>query len=333
MIKGWYRGVVLAACCSVAAVPGLAAETGDGPAEKKPRVELSVRSWMFTNGETKWAHNASGLSSLLGNPTSKLTYTDTSTHIMELAARLHLSRRLYLEGDLGFSVKFDHGRLVDDDYVAVGGQRLFSRTHSDLSGSGTQYVNLNMGYRAVEFAGNRGYLDVVGGFQYWRTEYEATGVRQIVCNPSGIPDLTCAPPGSSLPGVLAITNTTHWITPIRAGLETEYRVSRRVSAVFKAFFSPVSVVYNEDVHHLRSDLQQNPSFSMWGVGMSADGDVSIKIMLTRSLALTGGYRVWWNRVYDGTWENHPVGASSDTAPLTEFQTIRHGPTIGLTALF
>ncbi|TKS60404.1 MAG: hypothetical protein EWM72_01443 [Nitrospira sp.] len=312
--------------------PAALAWAQDGELQARPRVELSLRSWLFTAGETKWSHNASGLDPRLGNPTSKLTYKDNDTHIIELAGRVNVVRRWFVQGDVGFSVSFNRGLNVDDDFTAVGGQQLFSRTHSDVTGSGTQYVNLNVGYRAVEFSGRRGYLDVFGGLQYWRTEYEATGVRQEVCNPSGIPGLSCTP-NLNLTGVLAITNTTHWITPIHVGLNTEYRFTRHVSMDFKASVSPVSVLYNEDVHHLRTDLQQDPSFSMWGLGVSANAGASLKFMLTRNLALTGGYRVMWNRTYTGTWENHPVGGGSETAPLTEFQTIRHGATVGLTASF
>jgi len=135
---------------------------------------------MFTNGETKWSHNASGINSQLGNPTSQLTYKDNNTHIIEIAARVNFARRWFAKGDLGFSVALNQGQLVDDDYTAVGGQRLFSQTNSNVTGSGTQYANLDIGYSAVEFSGNRGHLDVFGGVQYWRTEYEATGVQQVL---------------------------------------------------------------------------------------------------------------------------------------------------------
>jgi len=97
--------------------------------------------------------------------------------------------------------------------------------------------------------------------------------------------------------------------------------------------SPVSVLYNEDVHHLRSDLQQDPSFSMWGVGVSANAGAGAKLSLTGNLALTAGYRIMWNRTYVGEWENRPVGGGSETVPLTEFQTIRHGVLLGVTGSF
>jgi len=307
------------------AVPCFPAQASEGEAEPRSRVELSLRSWMFTSGELTWSHNASGLDPTLGNPTSKLTYKDNNTHIMELVARVHLSRRWFAQGDFGFSVDFDKGTLIDDDYTA--GQSLFSRTSSRITGTGTWYVNGSFGYRAVEFPNARGYLNVVGGLRYWRTTYEATGFERLVCDSNVT---SCAPQSSN---ALAITNTTHWITPVHMGIDTDYRLTTRFSVGLKASISPISIVYNEDVHHLRSDLQQNPSFSMWGLGVGASAEPTIKFTLTRQLALTVGYRVWWNRTYTGRWENHPVGSASQSVPLDEFQTIRHGPIAGLTASF
>ena len=320
------RSACVLLLCLLIPAPLTAAESGNPEGEKKPRVELSLRSWMFTSGETKWSHDASGLDSRLGNPTSKLTYKDNNTQIMEFGAKVNLTPRWYLLADIGFSVDFDRGTLIDDDYLA--GQRLFSQTSSPITGHGTWYINGNVGYRAIDFQNGRGHMDVLGGFQYWKTKYEAVGFNRIVCDPTVVTD--CNPPSSNAP---SISNTTHWITPVNVGIDTEYRLTRRVSVDLKVSLSPVSVVYNQDQHKLRSDLQQPTSFSMWGVGVSADADASLKIMLTRNLALTGGYRIWWNRTYAGMWETHPVSASSETAPLNEFQTFRHGATVGLTASF
>ena len=296
----------------------------EGEPASRQRVEFSLRSWMFTNGETKWSHNASGRDPQLGNPTSKLTYKDNNTQIIELEAKINLTRRWFLRGDLGLSVALDRGSLIDDDYSA--GQHLYLQTKSNISGSGTWYVNGDIGYRAVEFRNGRGYLDVFGGFQYWRTKQEATGLEVRVCDPGVI---TCP---ASQSGGLMITNTTQWITPLRIGVNSEYRLTRWFSLEGKLAASPVSLVYNEDRHEQRTDLQK-PSFTMWGVGASVNADAGVKVMLTKSLALTGGYRVWWNAIYSGTLETHPVGFASESFPLREFQTIRHGPTIGLTASF
>lgn len=292
----------------------------DSDPHGQPRVELSMRSWLFTSGETQWSHDASGLDPLLGDPTSELTYKDNDTHLVGLGAKVHVNRRLFLDGEFGVSVDFDHGSLIDDDYAA--GQRLFSRTSSDITGKGTWYFSGNAGYRAVELRNNRGHLDVLAGFQYWRTTYEAMG---FVCDSSV---LACNP--STLP---AIKNATHWITPLQVGGQFEYRVLQRVSANLKMLFSPASIVYNEDIHFQRSDLEQDPSFSMWGVGLGVSAEPSIRVRLTDHLSLTGGYRIMWNRTYYGRWESHPAGSESLTAPLNEFQTIRHGVIVGLTGSF
>jgi len=291
----------------------------------QPRVELSMRSWLFTAGETQWSHNASGLDPRLGDPTSKLTYKDNDTQLVGLGAKVHVNRRLFLDGAFGFSVDFDRGSLIDDDYLA--GRRLYSRTSSDITGKGTWYVQANAGYRAVEFPNGRGHFDVLAGLQYWRTTYEATGFNRIVCDSSVI---DCNPHTSSLP---VIKNTTHWITPLHVGGQLEYRVMQRVSANFRMTFSPVSVVFNEDIHFQRGDLQQDPSFSMWGLGVGVSAEPSISIRLTNHLSFTGGYRVMWNRTYWGRWESHPIGSGSVNAPLTELQTLRHGVIVGLTGFF
>jgi len=296
----------------------------DATPPPQPRFELSLRSWLFTTGEAQWSHDASRLNSIFGDPTSVLKYKDTDTHLLGLGAKLHLTRRLFLDGEFGLSVDFDRGHLIDDDYLA--GQRLFSRTSSDVSGKGTWYVTGNVGYRAAQFKNNRGYLDLLAGIQYWRTTYEAIGVNLIVCDPLVVSN--CSP--SSDP---AIKNTTHWFTPFQIGGQLHYQVMPRVTANLKMLFSPASLVFNEDIHFQRNDLKKDPSFSMWGVGLGGSAEPSLSLMLTEHLKLTGGYRVMWNRTYYGRWEIHPIGSASETAPLTEFQTFRHGVTVTLTAVF
>jgi len=232
---------LLAVVLGVAVTTTASAWAQDTETQTRPRVELSARSWLFTNGQTTWSHDASGINPAFGDPTSKLTYKDNNTHIIEFGAKLHLSRRWHLDGDVGFAIDFDRGRLIDDDYLA--GQYLFSRTSSNVTGTGTWYVNGNVGYRAVEFSNGRGHLDVVGGLRYWQTEYEATGFDRLVCDPAVV--ISCVPQSST---ARAITNTSHWITP-QVGINTDYRLTGRLSVGLKASVTPVSIIYNEDVHH------------------------------------------------------------------------------------
>jgi opacity protein-like surface antigen len=98
-------------------------------------------------------------------------------------------------------------------------------------------------------------------------------------------------------------------------------------------FIPLSTIDNKDIHHLRNDLQQNPSISTKGYGVGADADVGVKLMVIKNMFLNLGYRVWWNHAYDGTVTFHPVGAPSESFPLTQFQSLRQGWTFGLNYTF
>ena len=68
----------------------------DAVQEKRPRLEFGLAGWVMTQGETKWAHNASNLPGpvQLGNPTSKLTYKDVGTNIVEGTVRTKFSRTI-----------------------------------------------------------------------------------------------------------------------------------------------------------------------------------------------------------------------------------------------
>lgn len=293
--------------------------------ESRPKVELSAGTWISV-GETKWAHNASSVAGL-GNPTSKLTYKDVGTNVIDLTGKFWLSPRVFGRLNAGIA-DIGGGRLTDDDYGS--GQRLFSKTTSNISGNNMYYINADLGGRVKEFANHRGYLDLFGGYQYWHTEYQAVGLGRVACDSTVIS--TCNDPLPSS-GQTVITNTTNWHS-LRLGASTEYRLTRRLSLVGTAAFIPVSIVENKDIHHLRSDLRQSPSsISMLGFGIGADADVGAKFMFTKNVGLNIGYRVWWNRTLDGNVTFHNASGSSQQFPLTQFESIRHGLTAGLNITF
>ena len=333
---GWSRRASVAVLCGWLTIVGLAgavqvAAAQESLTESPPKFELAIGTWIST-GNTRWAHDASSVAGL-GNPTSKLTYKDVGTNVIELTGRVWVTPKWF--GRLNGGVAgIGGGRLTDDDYGSNGGQRLFSSTNSNLSGDSMWYLNADSGFRVAEYPNHRGWLEAFGGFQYWHTTYQATGVTQVACDPSAIPGFTCAlvPGQSSNQGQTVITNTTNWYS-IRVGASTEYRLTRRLSLVGTAAFIPLSIVDNKDVHHLRNDLQQNPSISMRGYGVGADADVGVRLMLIKNMSLNVGYRVWWNHAVDGTVTFHNAGAPSDSFPLTQFQSLRHGLTSGLNFTF
>jgi hypothetical protein len=292
--------------------------------ESWPRVELSAGTWISV-GDTRWAHNASS-DPRLGNPTSKLTYKDVGTNVIDLTGKFWFAPKIFGRLNGGFA-NIGGGRLTDDDYLA--GQHLFLRTNSNVPDNNMYYINVDLGGRVKEFPNHRGYLDLFGGYQYWHTQHQAVGIGLVVCDPAVILDCNAPLP---LPGETVITNKANWHS-LRVGASTEYRLTTRFSVLGTLALIPISVLDNEDIHHQRGDLQQNPSFSMKGYGVGADADVGVRFMITKYLAANLGYRVYYNRVLDGDFTVHPVAGSSESFPLTQFESLRHGFTAGLSLLF
>jgi len=335
-MNGWSRRTSAAVLCGWLMIVGFAcavqvAAAQESVTESRPKFDLAVGTWISV-GDTRFAHNASSIAGL-GNPTSKLTYKDVGTNVVELVGKGWLTSRWFGRLNVGYA-GIGGGRLTDDDFGSNGGQRLFSRTNSDLSGDNMWYLNADSGFRVAEYPNHRGWLELFGGYQFWHTKYEATGLTQVACDPSAIPGLPpCAAPGTSgFQGQTVITNTTNWHSA-RVGASTEYRLTRRFSVLGTLAFIPASLLDNKDVHHLRGDLSQDPSFSMVGYGVGADVDVGARFMITTNLAANLGYRMYYNRVLSGHLTVHPAVGSTESFPLTQFESLRHGFTANLSLTF
>jgi hypothetical protein len=341
----WFRAIIgLLAILFVPAFPGQArAETPAAQDRFVKSFEVGVTGW-FTQGKTEWNQDASHLNPNLGNPSSKLKYEDVGTNVVELSGKVRFKNRFFLRGTFGFA-EIGGGRLTDDDFLSaqgaanngasVSGQHRFSRTFSDIGGDNMWYVNADIGLLTHEFRNNKGFVDLFVGFQYWREKLVANSLLQVECTTASAPNpaFGCPPPGTSgFKGQTVITNTAQWTSLKVLGGEMRYQLFPRVEIDAMATFL-VTWLNNEDVHHLRTDLGQDPSFKMTGVGIGTNADVNVRVMLLQRLYLTGGYRVWWTRVTDGDWKIYGVDGSTQSANLNEFQTLRHGPTVGLTYLF
>jgi hypothetical protein len=337
----WMRLALVAVLCGKLTIVGLAcavqnAAAQDPGTESRPKFDIAIGTWIST-GDTRWKHNASSVAGL-GNPTSKLTYEDVGTNVIELTGTVWLTSRWFARLN-GGGAAIGGGRLTDNDYGSVGGQRLFSSTNSDISGNSMWYLNADGGFRIAEYPNHRGWLDLFGGFQWWYTKYEATGVAQVACDNSAVPvslGITCPPVGTvTNQGETVITNTTNWYS-LRAGASTEYRLTRRLSFIGTGALIPLSIIDNDDIHHLRVSgpdaLQQNPSISMLGWGVGANADAGLRLALVKNFFVNVGYRVWWNYAVDGTVTFHGVNGSSEY-PLTQFQSFRQGLTASLNFTF
>lgn len=310
---------------------------------KRVRVELGIGTWISA-GDSQWSHNASAVS-LLGNPTSRLTYVDrfADTNIVELTGKISVGPRWFGRLNIG-GASIGGGRLTDDDFLTPDGGNPSSRTHSTIDGSGVWYLNADVGARIVNFPNGKGMLEGAVGFQYWRQKHEAYGVRQQSCSAAGAtldldaddPNFNplCDPNAASISNSqLAISNTMTWYS-LRTGLQSEYHLAKWLSLHGSVVLKPINIFTNEDTHHLRVPSEfQDPSMTMLGIGFGADADIGARVYFTQSLSAQVGYRVWWNRMIDGTWTSHLADGRSSTFPLTEMESLRHGLTAGINYSF
>lgn len=299
----------------------------EAPSESNIHFTGGITGWLFTQGQTKWSHDF-----------SRLTYKDNDTNVVELTGKMAFAKRWFVRGDFGYGT-IGHGTLTDEDFSSSNGP-VESSTNSNITGNNLWYINGDVGLKAADFPNHRGTLSVFTGIQYWRQQHEATGVVQTFCNPATPPLCSPGNTGPDLaPGQKAITNTSTWIS-LRLGLEADYRVTRKLSLEGKVAFIPLSSLTNDDIHHLRQQssgslpaLQQDPSFRMTGTGIGADADVGASYFFTPRFSFNLGYRIWWNQITSGTVTVYPVGAPSSSINLNQFQTYRHGMTVGLRYTF
>jgi len=308
------------------------------------KFEAGIGTWI-SYGSTRWSHNASDGDPNLGNPSSELNYEDLNSNVIEFHSQVTLAKKWIVRVSNGYGA-INNGRLIDDDFVSadgaeafgatVSGPHRFSRTFSDIDGSALWYVNFDLGYKPVGFLGERGAIKLFIGYQHWREKAEATGLTQVECTvltPTAEGVLPCFPAGTvKSVGQNAITNTMSWDS-VRLGIEGSYQLLSRFLINGSVVFVPVTVLNNEDIHHLRTDLQKDPSFSMSGTGMGVNLEGRVSFMIIRHLYLSAGYRYWRLEVTDGTWRQHLITGPVVTANLNQLRSVRHGVTIGLTYSF
>src|ERR1043165_5247194 len=94
VLYGWITIVTLAFGVQMAAAE-------ESLTESPRKFDVTLGTWISV-GDTRWAHNASSSSPLLGDPTSKLSYKDVGTNVFDLAGTLWFTPQLF--GRLNFGI-------------------------------------------------------------------------------------------------------------------------------------------------------------------------------------------------------------------------------------
>lgn len=232
-----------------------------------------------------------------------------------------LWKRLVVMSSLGGG-GINQGVLIDEDFSQSNHQGRFSRTRSDVDGDGLFYINADVGVRALTWARGDGsmpgFLDALLGYQYWRENYVAFGITSL------FPEVV--PPAPNSVKVISQDYTWH---SLRIGARTQVELISGLSLKARAFILPWSKHILEDVHHLRGDLKQDPSFrdeADGGFGVQLDGGLAYRVW--RTLTVEVGYQYW--RLDSGSGTSTARTVFGDvTNRLPESTTERHGPYIGV----
>lgn len=321
---------------------GVVAHPADGAAEQilktsDLRVDVTLTNWL-TEGKTRWSFY--NQSPRFGNPTSELDYKDVGTTVTELGGKVSFAKHFFVRGQYGYGA-VGGGRLVDDDYVSAAGATFygttqsgahrFSRTFSDVDGSHLWYLNADLGAQSEVWQG-RALLGAFLGYQHREEKLQAFGVGQVECTALVASAIQCNPAGTvTHVNQLVLTNASKWDS-FRLGVDGDVRLHPRFSLDGRATFL-VSWLKNKDIHHLRTDLKQDPSITLSGNGIGFNGEANAGVLVYDQLFFNVGYRYWWQRVSSGDVVFRGTSGDSQPLPLNEFRSIRQGITFGFTYKF
>ena len=293
--------------------------------------------WKST-GEANWNHDATSINPGYGNPTSELSYENVKSDILELGINYHQSgKKSHFRFKYGIGA-IDSGLLIDDDYLSaqgaeeVGttqqGAHRFSRTHSDIGGDNSSYFQLEFGYEAKAVP-DKYSLEWRVGYEQWRERYEAYGLTQIECTASDV----CDPVGTSgYQGEKVITNEVTWKS-LYFGLDGAINFTHKVILSGSVVLHPFVDMENEDIHHVRADLAQDPSFAMSGDGLGYNLEARLGFAFSKQVTFSILYRYWHREVEDGNWRIYGANGGFNFAKLNKLEITRKGPAIEFVSAF
>ncbi len=305
---------------------------------------VGVREW-FTSGNNGWSFR--GPVQLLAsspvvraNPLSELKWRGLDSFVTEFYGEVFY-KRFGLLASYGFG-NIDNGTLNDDDFTASGGQGRFSHTRSGVNDDSLWRFDVDFAFHALQwdkplFAVGRapetvqkGFVDVLGGYQYWQEQYVAFGATGFQCTAAFVGTNNCAAfgPATIASNVKALTQEYRWRS-IRLGARARLPVLRDLDVNASIMGAPFVWMEMDDVHHLRTDLKHNPSFfsrseNGWGI----ECDASLSYRLWKGLFADGGFR--YSRIDSGEGNKftHALsGTTMDRLNSTTFE--RYGPHISL----
>ncbi len=281
-------------------------------------VAQAEKDFSLTFGERTWitaGYSEFSLNNLAVNPASDLIWRNTDSVVFEVNGEL-LWRRFLVMGALGTGGITD-GAFIDDDFTLDNRRGRFSHTRSIVDDGNVFYGTVDIGARLLVWgeAGRTGagFVDGFVGYQYWREEYEAFGSKGSGVQPNS---------------VKGITHKYIW-EALRFGARSEVSLFGGLSVKAKAVLLPVAWWNWEDIHHLRTDLRQDPSVSAKSKdAFGFELDAGLKYNVWRGLSVDAGYRYWGMDSNGGDVQYRAVTGTS-RLKVHDATSERYGPYVGL----
>lgn len=276
------------------------------------QVQAGYRTWLSFGQSTISVSGTGGYPDIL----SELHWKKMFNPIQELSLEGIWWDRLITRVEIGGGT-VGNGQLRDQDYEYSGRMGLTSDTEHSVNSNDLLFFSLDLGYRFVDLQDtqSRFTLDFLVGYQSWEEKYYARGGTMLY------PELWAFPAGDVL------SNHFQWDS-FRVGCRSELQLLRWAFAG-KLLLVPVSHFHNSDIHYLRTDLLQDPSFCDQATGgYGVMGDLTVTYRVWRGLSLEAGYRLW--DLESGSGLSVARTTEGDfVMPLHRAHTLRQGVLLGL----
>ncbi|MDV2496608.1 MAG: hypothetical protein RX316_10445 [bacterium] len=256
--------------------------------------------------------------SFIPDPISELTWDDVDSTVVEINADVVFYDIFLLSSGVGFGSISD-GTFRDRDWNSFG--FIISDTISDAESDDLLYFNIDTGIRMFQWEGpdqkRIGYIDFLIGYQQWRETFIATKTRDLF-------------PGTrSIDQGKAITEEFKWDS-MRVGLRVNFPLFYGLGLRGRSFVIPFTLFELEDIHHLRTDLKQDPSFeteAFGGVGYQLD--YTLFYNFWEGLSVEVGYQIWDIVSGEDDIIAHSVTGTDATQPFNQAESFRHGILLGI----
>jgi Protochlamydia outer membrane protein len=268
---------------------------------------------------------------LNGNPNvlSELTFTNIQSGVGILEGRWR-EERWSLEGELGYGL-VSAGNVRDDDFDGNNRSGLFSRSQSSIDGHDLQSAALTAGVVLVEK--ENATLRIMLGTRYYSQRFRITNGQQIVSSPSNCPpvcpQITPPPPGPI--NNLNSSYAARWFGPTVGLAGTAQLPTTPLWFRISAIWLPWLNYSGEGRFNLRSDLQQDPSFSHSATGSGAMTDLALAYPFLERYEVSGGWRYMYFSASNGTATTNFRTGSPTVTNFNEVHTRSNLFYIGLAA--